>query len=82
MPRSLRACHHMIGITLDELAEGRRLECRRLAGEIHASLQYGRIDQVFARGLHEFLDAFVLSNNRLGQQIQQDFLMSEVVIVD
>lgn len=82
MPRSLLASHDMIATTLDALAGGRRLECRRLAGEIHATLEYGRIDQIFARGLHEFLDAFVLSNNHLGEQIQQDFIMSDVVVVD
>ena len=82
MPRSLLSCHNMIGQTLDTLVAGRRLECRRLAGEIHASLKYGRVDQIFSRGLHEFLEAFVLSNNSLGQQVQQDFIMSDVVVVD
>ena len=82
LPRSLHACHNMIGETLDVLTGRRKLECRRLAGEIHASLRFGRIDEVFEKGLHEFLEDFVLRNNRLGQQIQQDFMMSEVVVLD
>jgi uncharacterized alpha-E superfamily protein len=82
LPRSLHACHNMIGETLDELISGRKLECRRLAGEIHASLKFGRIDEVFAKGLHEFLEEFIFDNNRLGQQVQQDFMMSEVVLVE
>ena len=82
LPRSLHACHNMICVTLDELLGGRRLECRRLAGEVHASLKFGRIDEIVAKGLHEFLEEFILSNNRLGRQVQQDFMMSEVVVLE
>ena len=82
LPRSLHACYANVGDTLDLLVGHRRLECRRLAGEIYSSLRYGRIEEVFETGLHEFLEAFVLRNNRLASQIQQDFMMSEVVVVD
>jgi uncharacterized alpha-E superfamily protein len=82
LPRSLHACHNMVCVTLDELIGGRRLEGRRLAGEIHASLKYGRIDEIVTKGLHEFLEEFIFANNRLGHQVQQDFMMSEVVVVD
>ena len=82
MPRSLHACYGFIVDMLDDLAGNRHLECQRLAGEIHASLRFGRIDQIIETGLHEFLEGFILRNNRLGQEIQQDFMMSEVVVVD
>ena len=82
LPRSLHACHRAIGETLDDLCDGRKLECRRLAGEIHACLKFGRIDEVIEKGLHEFLNDFILRNNRLGSQIQQDFMMTDVVVVN
>jgi len=82
MPRSLRACYDMIVTTLGNLIEERRLECGRLAAEIHAGLRYTRIEAVFGSGLHEFLDSFILRSNGLGSQIQRDFMMSEVVVVD
>jgi uncharacterized alpha-E superfamily protein len=82
MPRSLHGCYDMIATTLENLVGPRRLECGRIAAEIHASLRYGRIEAIFGIGLHEFLDGFVLRNNALGRQIQRDFMMSEVVVVD
>ena len=65
----------MIG-TLDELAGKKQLECRRLAGQTYARLKYGRIDRIFSSGLHEFLTCFIDSNNALGVQLQDDFLMT------
>ena len=41
-----------------------------------------RLDEIVDKGLHEFLEEFILSNNRLGRQVQQDFMMSEVVVVE
>lgn len=76
LPRSLRACFDRIGGTLDQLCEGRiEPECRRRAGQIHARLRYGRIDEIFNTGLHEFLVEFIGSNASLGSQIQRDFMM-------
>jgi uncharacterized alpha-E superfamily protein len=75
MPRSLHHCDAVLISTLDELAGKKQLECRRLAGQTHARLKYGRIDQIFSGGLHEFLQGFIASNNELGSQIQRDFLM-------
>ncbi|MGH6793368.1 MAG: alpha-E domain-containing protein, partial [Methyloceanibacter sp.] len=46
-----------------------------LAGQTYARLRYGRIDKIFGGGLHEFLTDFIASNNALGAQIQDDFLM-------
>ena len=82
LPRSLHACHAAIGETLDELTGSRKLECRRIAGEIHAGLKYGRLEEIMQKGLHEFLEDFVQRNNRLADHIQRDFMMSEVVLLD
>jgi uncharacterized alpha-E superfamily protein len=75
MPRSLHHCYGNLVATLDELAGKKDLECRRLAGQTFAALKYGRIDKILAEGLHEFLSSFIVSNNALGVQLQEDFLM-------
>ena len=76
MPRSLHHCYEVVIGALDELAGKKQLECRRLAGQTYARLRYGRIDKIFKSGLHEFLTDFIASNNTLGAQLQDDFLMT------
>ncbi len=75
MPRSLRSCLDEICASLDMLCLGRPFECRRLAGELHADIAYGRMSDVFARGLHEFLTDAVDRCTILGAQLQRDFMM-------
>jgi uncharacterized alpha-E superfamily protein len=76
MPRSLVACCFDLSRHLDLLADsyGARGECHRLAGRMHAELRYGRIDDVFARGLHEFLTDFIDRNVVLGDEIARHYL--------
>ena len=79
MPRSLHHCYGIVLSTLDELAEKKPLECRRMAGQTHAQLCYGQIQAVFREGLHEYLTRFIENNRELGSQIQEDFLMTPMV---
>lgn len=74
MPRSLHACFDEITPILEQLSGRRNSECRRIAGELHARLHYGRMDEIFQEGLHEFLEDFVTCNNNLGVEIQRSFL--------
>ena len=76
MPRSLVSCCHDLSRHLDLLADayGSRGECHRLAGRTHAELRYGRIDDIFAQGLHEFLTGFIDSNIVLGDEIARHYL--------
>jgi uncharacterized alpha-E superfamily protein len=74
MPRSLHACFDEITPILEQLSGRRNSECRRIAGELHARLHYGRMDEIFQEGLHEFLEDFVTCNNNLGMEIQRSFL--------
>lgn len=77
MPRSLRACYEQIASHLGQLAEaygGREGECHRLAGEAHARLRYGRIQDIFQSGLHEFLTWFVDHSILLGREIGAFYL--------
>ena len=79
MPRSLHYCLEQVTQTLDLLAPVTALECRRLAGEIHADLRFGKTETIIQQGLHEFLEDFIRRNNQLGREIQRDFLMAEVI---
>ncbi len=74
MPRSLHACFDEVTPILEQLCDDRGWECLRQAGEIHARLHYGRMEDIFQGGLHEFLQDFLQDNIALGEQIQRTFL--------
>ena len=79
MPRSLRSCYAQIMRHLDFLADrygSKRGECHRRAGEIDARLRFGRIDDIFQGGLHEFLTECIEDTNRLGAEIAKFYLVS------
>ncbi len=50
-------------------------ETQRRAGKLRADLQYARIDEILATGLHAFLTQFLDRVNELGTRISQDFLV-------
>jgi len=78
MPRSLRASYDEITTSLDLLAEsygGHSGECHRLAGEMRARLKFGRVDDIFQSGLHEFLTDYVDRTIDLGNEISRFYLM-------
>jgi len=77
MPRSLLSCYDEITQYLDLLAQaygGKRGECHRLAGEMHARLRYGQINQIMTSGLHEFLTEFIDRSVVLGNAIGKLYL--------
>ncbi len=79
LPRSMVACYGRIEETLDGIAAshgGRKGECHRLAGEMHARLRFGRIADIMAGGLHDFLTATIDRNLELGRQIQDFYLQA------
>lgn len=78
MPRSLHACLDEITPILEHLCAVRGWECLRLAGELHARLHYGRMEDIFQHGLHEFLQEFIDANYALGNEIQRTFLNAPV----
>jgi uncharacterized alpha-E superfamily protein len=78
MPRSLLACYTQITRHLDLLADlygGKRGECHRRAGEIHARLRYGRIDSIVQSGLHEFISQIVDDGIALGRDVSDFYLL-------
>lgn len=77
LPRSLVSCHGRLRSALDSIAEatgGRRGEPQRIAAEIHDRLTQGRIEDVMAHGLHDWLTAQIDRNIELGNAIQALYL--------
>ena len=76
MPRSLANCYEILVRHLDLIAEayGRRGPSQRLASSTLARLSRERIETVFGRGLHEFVEEFIASNNALGGAIAEQYL--------
>jgi uncharacterized alpha-E superfamily protein len=75
MPRSLAFCYRFIAEHLEFLAGayGVRHTCHATAEQTVEKLRVGSIKQIFDDGLHEFLVEFIRDNNRLGNEIAQDF---------
>ena len=75
MPRSLAASMNEVVNNLTVVANDTSAETLRRAGKLKADLQYGRIDEILATGLHAFLTQFLDRVNELGGRISQDFLV-------
>jgi uncharacterized alpha-E superfamily protein len=75
MPRSLAACMHEVVSNLHRVANEQSKDTLRLAGRLDADLQYGRIDEILATGLHAYLTQFLERVNALGVGISRDFLV-------
>ena len=77
LPRSMLSSCAGVADALESLAAGyggRRGECHRLAGEMHAKLRYSRIEDIFRSGLHEFLTQFIDSIVVLGRETSAFYL--------
>ena len=74
--RSLRFCLRQVTDTLGRVQNAHSDETLRKAGQILSGLQYGRISDIFATGLHEYLTDFLDSTQELSRQIQASFFSS------
>ncbi|QID18087.1 alpha-E domain-containing protein [Nitrogeniibacter mangrovi] len=74
MPRSLMFCMRALVKSLGLVANSHSGETQRRAGQLYSELRYGRIEDIFARGLHVFLTDFMRRIEGLGNGIQHDFL--------
>ncbi len=74
MPRSLLACLNEVISNLAMVTSDPRSETQRRAGKLRADLQYARIDEILATGLHAFLTQFLDRVNELGAHISREFL--------
>lgn len=71
MPRSLVFSYTWVNSALEGLAGlyGKRYDCHAQAAETHRMLSTASMDRIFQSGLHEFLQDFINSNNRLSSSI-------------
>jgi uncharacterized alpha-E superfamily protein len=75
MPRSLVACVNEVVANLEAVANDHSDDTLRRAGRLRADLQFGRIDEIVATGLHAYLTQFLDRVSDLGYGISRDFLM-------
>ncbi len=74
VPRSLQSSMNDLYEILQSLSDSDRREPERLAGEIHAQLHYGRTEQIFKLGLHEYLMQFLDKIEALNAEINRHYL--------
>jgi uncharacterized alpha-E superfamily protein len=75
LPRSLHACLKGMLALLPMIANQRSAETERRVGMLYAMLRYGRIEDVFATGLHPYLENFMDCMCDVGDRISGDFLL-------
>ncbi|HET6787238.1 MAG TPA: alpha-E domain-containing protein, partial [Aquabacterium sp.] len=75
MPRSLVFCMDEVVSNLRAVANDHSHETLRRAGRLRADLQFSRIDEILATGLHAYLTQFLDRVGDLGYGISRDFLM-------
>ena len=75
MPRSLLHCMNEVVINLKAVRNDVSADTERYAGKLHAELQFARIEDILAEGLHDYLTNFLERVYELGQRISRDFLV-------
>jgi uncharacterized alpha-E superfamily protein len=75
MPRSLLACLNELMGNLAMVTSDTASETQRRAGKLRADLQFARIDEILATGLHAFLTQFLDRVNEIGAHISREFLV-------
>ncbi len=75
MPRSLLGCLNEVMRNLAMVSSDDASETQRRAGKLRADLQFARIDEILATGLHAFLTQFLDRVNELGAHISREFLV-------
>jgi uncharacterized alpha-E superfamily protein len=75
MPRSLHGCLREVIANLDSVTLDPTSQSRRRAGKLRADLQFARIDEILATGLHAFLTQFLDRINEIGAHVSREFLV-------
>ncbi len=77
LPRSLASCYGNLVRNLDQIgvAYGRQGAGQRHARGVRNRLEHSNMDDVFQRGLHEFIQEFIGDNARLGDIIAKQYLI-------
>lgn len=75
MPRSLLACMEEVVANLRAVRNDVSSDTERLAGKLHAELQFARIEDILEAGLHDTLTEFLRRIYELGNGVSRDFLV-------
>jgi uncharacterized alpha-E superfamily protein len=75
MPRSLAHCIRQSHFHLQQIRNHHSAETERRTGVLDAELHFGRIEDVFETGLHEYLMRFIDRVYELGDRVAKDFLI-------
>ncbi len=75
MPRSLLASLTELSEAVARVRNVRSAETERRIGQLRAQLQYARVEDVLAKGLHAYLTEFLERVGDLGNGISRDFLV-------
>jgi len=75
MPRSLASCMNGVVDNLRLVANEQSADTQRRAGRLRSDLEYGRIDEILATGMHAYLTHFLDRVNDIGAGISRDFLV-------
>ncbi|MBK9018952.1 MAG: alpha-E domain-containing protein [Sulfuritalea sp.] len=76
MPRSLMACMNEVNRLIQEINGPSSGELLRRCGRLHGELRFGSIDDIFGRGLHEYLSEFLERIYDLGDLINTTYFWS------
>ena len=77
LPRSLANCMNEVVMNLSQVTSDPKSESARQAGRLRADVQYGRIGDILATGLHAWLTQFLDRVNVLGSRISKEFLLPQ-----
>jgi uncharacterized alpha-E superfamily protein len=77
LPRSLASCYDNLARNLDQIgvAYGRQGPAQRHARGVRNRLEHSHMDDIFQRGVHEFIQEFIADNARLGEIITKQYLV-------
>ena len=75
MPRSLLGCLNEVMNNLAMVTSDNTSETQRRAGKLRSDLQFARIDEILANGLHAFLTQFLDRVNEIGSHLSREFLV-------
>ncbi|MEM1083789.1 MAG: alpha-E domain-containing protein [Verrucomicrobiota bacterium] len=78
-PRSVRFCIDAADAALHRISGTQRgsfsNQAERASGRLLAELAYGSVDEVFDKGLHEFLDDLQTQFNRIGEAFFSEYVL-------
>ena len=85
-PRSARFCIRELNLSLRRISgvpAGRfSNDAEKLAGRLEAELQFSTVDDVFAQGLHQYLDQFQLKLNAIGDALFNAYFFQSIASMD